>query len=219
MNTAEIYLDDTLLGQLDVIADALVKDGYVLIDTALPPGMAEALMTEAHTLEPAVFAEAGTGREQAHQINQKIRKDRILWLSGKTACCRAYLDMMEQLRTGINQRLFMGLFDYECHYASYEPGAYYRTHLDAFEGRRNRVLSTVLYLNPYWSTGDGGELLLYAPDATNLLKAVKPLHNTMVLFLSERFPHEVLPTQAWRYSLTGWFRVNTSTAHVVDPAH
>ena len=218
MNVLELPAENFLLTELDAIADALITDGYAIIGAALSAALASALMTEAHTLEPAVFADAGTGRDQAHQINQRIRKDRILWLMGKTACVREYLDIMEKLRIGINQRLFMGLFDYECHYACYEPGAYYRKHLDAFEGRRNRVLSTVLYLNPDWQAGDGGELMMYAPDETNLLQVVKPVHNTMIMFLSERFPHEVLPTRTNRYSLTGWYRINTSTGQVVDPA-
>ncbi|MBV1883381.1 MAG: 2OG-Fe(II) oxygenase [Pseudomonadales bacterium] len=33
---------------------------------------------------------------------------------------------------------------------------------------------------------------------------------TLVLFLSETFPHEVLKSQRQRLSLTGWFRVNAN---------
>jgi SM-20-related protein len=47
---------------------------------------------------------------------------------------------------------------------------------------------------------------------------VIPQLNTLVLFLSERFPHEVLPAKRVRYSLTGWFRVNSSSEQQVDPA-
>jgi SM-20-related protein len=39
----------------------------------------------------------------------------------------------------------------------------------------------------------------------------------LVVFLSEEFPHEVLPTATDRYSIAGWFRVNTSSAERVDP--
>jgi SM-20-related protein len=115
---------------------------------------------------------------------------------------------MEVLRKGLNEQLFLGLFDYECHYARYETGGFYRTHLDAFSGKRNRVLSTTYYLNPDWTSDDQGELVLYAPDAKEKLATVTPTFNKMVLFMSERFPHEVLPTRALRHSVAGWFRIN-----------
>jgi SM-20-related protein len=38
------------------------------------------------------------------------------------------------------------------------------------------------------------------------LHRVAPRSGTMVAFLSERFAHEVLPTQKTRFSLSGWMR-------------
>jgi len=35
---------------------------------------------------------------------------------------------------------------------------------------------------------------------------VHPTGGTLVLFLSERFAHEVLPAKRERLSLTGWFK-------------
>jgi SM-20-related protein len=35
--------------------------------------------------------------------------------------------------------------------------------------------------------------------------------------LSEDHLHEVLPTQRDRYSIAGWYRVNSSNANRVDP--
>ena len=34
---------------------------------------------------------------------------------------------------------------------------------------------------------------------------------------SKEFPHEVLPANRDRYSVAGWFRVNTSLANKADP--
>ena len=65
------------------------------------------------------------------------------------------------LRLELNKRLFLGLFDYECHFARYAPGGFYKKHRDAFVGDSNRILSTVLYLNPGWRAEWGGELLMY----------------------------------------------------------
>jgi SM-20-related protein len=112
----------------------------------------------------------------------------------------------------------MGLFDYECHFSRYPQGAFYRRHLDAFQGRTNRILSTVCYLNPDWQPGSGGELLIYADEQSqDPIEWVEPCFGTLVVFLSDRFPHEVLPTQRERLSLAGWYRVNNSLGGVVDP--
>jgi SM-20-related protein len=121
---------------------------------------------------------------------------------------------MEALRKGLNERLFLGLFDYECHYARYAPGASYQTHRDAFAGGGNRVLSTVLYLNEGWLPEQGGELVLYHDDAGRVAERILPRHNRLVVFLSERFPHEVKAGTRTRYSLTGWFRTNSDKSRL-----
>jgi SM-20-related protein len=117
----------------------------------------------------------------------------------------------------LNSELFLGLFDYECHYAVYPEGSFYRKHVDAFKGRASRVLTTVLYLNPNWQPEYGGELLMYGEDDEVPFIKVSPAWGTMVMFLSEHFPHEVLPARATRYSLTGWFRVNANLGDNLDP--
>jgi len=45
--------------------------------------------------------------------------------------------------------------------AHYVPGDYYRRHYDALNGDTNRILSLMVFLNPDWAHGDGGELVLY----------------------------------------------------------
>lgn len=58
----------------------------------------------------------------------------------------------------------------------------------------------------------GGQGLLIIP-----LPLMAPTFGTMVIFLSNEFPHEVLPPRCSRYSLTGWFRLNATTAVNLDP--
>ncbi|MEQ3446267.1 2OG-Fe(II) oxygenase [Pseudoalteromonas sp. XMcav2-N-2] len=111
----------------------------------------------------------------------------------------------------------MGLFSFESHFAHYASGSYYKRHYDAFRGETNRVLSLVTYLNPGWGHNDGGEMVLYQDDHDLEGIKVVPLHGTLALFLSEEFPHEVLPAKRDRYSIAGWFRVNTSIAGKIDP--
>jgi SM-20-related protein len=203
--------------RLDDICVALVNQGYCVLDAAVPAARLRALQQEQASLTAAELLAAGIGREQQHQQDRQVRGDHIHWLDRQRPAAADYLDFAESLRQGINRRLFLGLFDYECHYARYEPGAFYARHVDAFAGRRNRVLSTVLYLNEDWHESDGGELVLYDDRSDGELLRLLPQSNRMVLFLSERFPYEVLAARRSRCSIAGWYRVNPSDTQRVDP--
>ena len=191
------------------IAQALEGPGYIVLPEVFAPALIADLLQQVSTLDENRLHTAGIGRDAAHQINQQIRSDKILWLDETLhPAVKAYLDWVEQLRQELNRRLFLGLFDYECHYAYYPPGAFYKKHRDAFHGRSSRIVSSVLYLNPHWHERDGGELLLYDQDDETVVTRVLPLGGSMIMFLSEQFAHEVLPVSRARYSIAGWFRVS-----------
>ena len=206
---------------LDTIATALADSGYCIIENIFPEALLHSLLQHFRSLDEAAFSSAGIGKDQDYQLNRAIRSDRICWLEEKSeagnSITRPYFEWAEQLRLGLNRRLFLGLFDYECHYAYYPEGACYRRHLDAFRGDNSRRVSSIVYLNPHWQPGDGGELLLYSPDNNRLLETITPTFGKLVLFLSEDFPHEVLPVTRPRYSLTGWFRINQSDSSSLNP--
>jgi len=199
---------------LDLIADALVEQGYCVINDALPQALLDQLLMHFNQLQGDEFKAAGIGRQTDFQVQETIRSDKIHWIQPKVEITAEFLGWMDSLRIGLNRRLFMGLFDYESHFAHYPVGAFYKKHVDAFRGKRqqdqsNRVLSTVLYLNEAWKSDDGGELLLYAEDDENkTIEAILPECGRLVIFLSEKFPHEVLPARRERKSIAGWFRVN-----------
>ena len=200
----------------DALADALVERGYAVLDNLLGEALITALRAEFDHPD-CQFKTAGIGREEDHAIALDIRGDRICWIEGGSAAAAAFLAAMETLRLALNRRLFMGLFDYESHLAYYPVGTFYKKHVDAFVGRSNRVLSTVLYLNPSWAEGDGGELVLYDEAGAAVVEKLCPEAGRLVVFLSERFPHEVLPARRERYSVAGWYRVNSNTTGRVDP--
>lgn len=203
----------------DRIADALEERGYVILSGVLPDTLLDGLFMQAQGLGEDDLTRAGIGREQDHHLNRFVRTDRIHWLErGAVPAVDAYLAWMESLRLALNRRLFLGLFDFEAHFARYEQGDYYKRHLDAFKGQTNRVLTAVLYLNPGWGAADGGELLVYpSPDSDQVVERVLPNWGTLVVFLSERFPHEVLPAGRQRHSIAGWFRINNSLGGTIDP--
>lgn len=198
------------------IASQLETTGYAILSEALPEPLIDSLLLHFKSLNEAEFKQAGTGRADGYHVSKGIRGDEIRWLDGQHPATRAYLDWVEQLRLTLNRHLFLGLFDYECHYACYPEGGFYRKHLDAFKGDTNRVLSTVLYLNPIWEPQDGGELIIYS-DQEERLETVLPAYGKMVIFLSQVFPHEVLPVNKPRYSIAGWFRVNNNLGTNLDP--
>lgn len=191
----------------DHIADALAEKGYCILDGLLPAELTQSLHGRVSGLDEDQFQQAGIGREQQFQINQTVRTDETRWLSPSHPVDAAYLQQMSDFRLAINRRLFMGLFDYEAHYAHYAPGAFYKRHVDAFKGQSNRVLTTVLYLNHDWRSDEGGELLIYQPDTDVVIERVCPEHGRFVIFLSEQFPHEVVKSMRDRYSIAGWFRI------------
>lgn len=205
---------DGLFGR---IAEDLRVKGYSINPAALPAWLTDALMAHLAHMDEAHFNTAGIGRELQHMHNRFVRNDEICWITGESAAGRDWLAWTAGLQAFLNRRLLLGLFSFESHFARYAPGAYYKRHLDAFRGETNRVLSVVAYLNTGWSADDGGELVLYrdATDRDGL--HVSPLAGTVAVFLSEDFPHEVLPARRERHSIAGWYSVNRTTADRVDP--
>lgn len=203
---------------INTIANRIEQQGYIVLPSFIPQTLLASLQVRAKSLADSDLVKASVGRGQQQQTNRDIRRDKIHWLTNSKSVDKEFLTFMELLRIELNRSLFLGLFDYECHYAVYEKCDFYKTHLDALKGKTNRILSTVLYLNNDWKKDDRGELILYSKDKTEALERVIPAAGTMVIFLSEQFPHEVLPANKTRYSIAGWFRANASGSKNIDPA-
>jgi SM-20-related protein len=199
------------------VATDLIDKGYSIQPFALPIDLSNNLVTKVLSMSQQVFMEAGIGRSSKHMHNDFVRRDEICWISGDSEAGAQWLEWTNKLQAHLNQHLFLGLFSFESHFAHYAAGSFYKRHLDAFKGQANRVLSVVAYLNPNWQIGDGGELVLYKNEFDTLGLKVIPALGTLAIFLSEEFPHEVLPTKRDRYSIAGWYRINASSADRVDP--
>lgn len=57
----------------------------------------------------------------------------------------------------------------------------------------NRRLNAILYLNPGWQDGWGGEFGLYDSTGDNLIKKVAPMYNRLVIFDTNDFSYHGLP--------------------------
>ncbi|GGY82611.1 2OG-Fe(II) oxygenase [Marinobacter zhanjiangensis] len=203
-------LDTTDQQWLDHIADEVSEWGWLTLDVSsrLGGGLLAGLREEVDRLEEsAAMARAGVGRGTAYSRDPSVRRDRIAWLNGETPAQQQLFVFLEELRVGLNRRLFLGLQRFEAHYASYQPGDFYRRHLDSFRGRASRVVSLVLYLNENWQAGDGGELQVFNRESPDeICGQVAPESGRAVIFLSEEVPHEVLPARCRRHSIACWFR-------------
>ncbi|QAV24812.1 2OG-Fe(II) oxygenase [Proteus hauseri] len=196
------------------LLEQIAEKGWCVWDDFLTPEAVQQLK--------ACFGEnaqqARIGRNENLLSETTIRSDKISWLEPTMGePVQHYLMQMESIQRAVNREFFLGLFEYEAHFACYEKGAFYKKHLDAFKENASRRLTTVLYLNDEWTEQDGGELKIYDLD-DNELATVAPKGGRLVVFLSEQFPHEVLPTNKERISIAGWFRVNGVRDNFLDIA-
>ncbi len=156
------------------------------------------------------FRRAGVGRGKSLEVREDIRRDHVLWLQPGAASVEQeiYLARLELLRLALNRRFFLGLFEFEGHFAIYPEGAFYTAHLDRHSGTSDRVVTIILYLNPDWQPGDGGELKLWttAGEKEGAFELIEPRMGTLVCFMAGEFWHEVMPANKTRMSITGWFR-------------
>lgn len=213
--------DNSML--FDSITNDIVDKGYSISHYALPKELTTLLLQHITSLPKENYKQAGIGRAEEYAISDFIRTDEISWISSNSKATCAWIKWTTSLRSHLNRRLFLGLFSFESHFSHYTKGDFYKKHKDAFKGENNRVISVVVYLNKNWFVSDGGELVIYdsqlstASIASNSIATVTPSLGTIVVFLSEEFPHEVLPAKNDRYSIAGWFRLNNSIANKIDP--
>ena len=183
------------------IIDTLVQDGYVVIENALDTKLSKNLLQDIQ--KEVDFKKAGISSSSMQHLDLTKRRDKIHWLRNDKDIQKDFLLFTQGLQEYLNRELYLGLNYYEAHYAIYEKGYFYEKHLDSFKNFKNRVVTTVYYLNE----SQGGELIVYNKKG-DTLTTIQPTHNKLVVFMSEKFPHEVLEANSKRYSIAGWFRVD-----------
>jgi SM-20-related protein len=192
--------------EIESIVDDLADRGFSKRNDFLSAPDLEALIQEERELwEENAFRAAAIGRGAETAVHTEIRGDRICWLdpTSLTPATAAYWSRIDELRLSINRMLYLGLTDFEAHFAVYPPGSFYKKHLDQHRGKSRRTISCLLYLNPGWNPEDGGQLRLYESGGTT---DILPDAGTFVCFRSDTVYHEVMPTRRERMSITGWLR-------------
>jgi SM-20-related protein len=191
--------------------DDLVERGWSVYRHFLPEDCIHELAREAEELwKGGSFHQAGVGSRQNFQMHPEIRRDWVLWLEPENLSPpqKIFWEAIAQLRLKLNEQLFLGLREFEAHFAIYPPGAFYKKHLDQFQNVKHRIISCILYLNEKWNKPDGGQLRLYQilenDQETHI--DIYPEAGTFVCFRSDSIYHEVLPSRRERFSLTGWLK-------------
>ncbi len=188
-----------------VICNGLMEEGWVVVPDFLDSKTTAAIEAMLRTRwESGALRPAGIGRGRTFQVRPEIRSDQVLWVDNDAppAPLKAYLESMETLRRTLNEQLFLGLHEYECHLTTYPRGSFYRRHLDRFADQARRQISAIFYLNPNWQASDGGELRI---ETERGVRSVLPEAGTLVAFRAADFWHEVRRARRLRLSVTGWF--------------
>ncbi|MEZ4316256.1 MAG: 2OG-Fe(II) oxygenase [Myxococcota bacterium] len=154
---------------------------------------------------------AGVGRQG---VSSAIRRDLTTWVDAADPELADAFALFDHLRRTLADDLRLHLPRFAVQAACYREGAYYRPHFDAFRGDPSRVVTAIWYLNPGWAASDGGMLRGFEPDGP---REVAPQLDRLVLFLSERVEHEVLPAARDRFALTAWFRGAETVPLLPDP--
>lgn len=188
------------------LINSYIESNVGIASNFLPESLAKNLQQEILRLhENNKMRAAGTGISGKVQHNTSNRGDAIYWLDRKhnNVHENAFFDHIDAFVEYLNSNCYTGITNYEFHYTLYQPGTFYKKHIDQFQGNNNRVFSIISYLNADWKKADGGELSIHHESRTQL---ITPTNRKTVFFKSNELEHEVMITHAPRLSITGWLK-------------
>lgn len=188
----------------------LLEQGFCVADDVLDLDLLEHLrvrllsLQEDENLRPAAVVATGNPRRV-----QSIRGDFIKWWpdhKGLGEHEQLYSSFLNEMSKILNREFFLGINHKNLHYAWYPEQSFYKRHLDQPKGKSDRKLTVNLYLNKNWDESQGGCLRLFTENGPEEFIDVSPEFGRLVVFRSDEFEHEVLPTTVPRLSVTGWLR-------------
>ena len=192
--------------QFDELIDSYIENQVGIAMDFMDPMLVSELAANLQSLyESNDMRPAGTGNETVVHHDQKFRSDKIHWLDPLQPNPHeaTFFSLIDQFVSHLNSTCYTGISNYEFHYALYETGSFYKKHLDQFRNDDSRAFSMIIYLNPAWIAGDGGELCISHPSGQ---QQIPPTGGKAVFFKSDEMPHEVLLSNKPRMSITGWLK-------------
>lgn len=211
--------------------DELTSKGYVIIENFLPESLQESLRQDVINLrDKDKFKVAKIGQDSTNTLNTNIRVAETCFLGRNNLNdvpngSRSNLyDVLDRIRQDLPQPLDANISEFL--YAYYPSGGFYRRHRDAIPGSASmlRKFSLLMYLNEDWSEKDGGKLRMHMDSGGDELPPgeqpsfldVAPKGGTLVLFNSDKVPHEVLNTESERIAIVGWYNRPVTTNDIAE---
>jgi len=151
----------------------LVERRFVVVDGFTEWAMVERARAQAEQMRAdGMLQKAMMSRGAQKYRDETKRSDSIRWITNIEELQDTYPDVYSALREIRNvQQLLNDACSFqsthsETQLAAYtEPAARYVRHMDAFRGgHAERRVTCLLYLNPCWSSEDGGCVRLFLPD-------------------------------------------------------
>jgi SM-20-related protein len=196
----------SLLSLGDEEIQSLGERGWFTRASFLGEEAARAVHAEAKArVEAGQLRPAGIRRGADHTLDRETRGDFITWVTPEEqgVAIRRLREAYAALGEALSAEAYLGLGRFDLQLAWYPGGGErYARHFDAFPGQSNRRVTALYYLNPDWEPSHGGLLRLF-PEGGPV--DVEPTLDRLVVFLSERIEHEVLPAHGPRLALTAWF--------------
>lgn len=192
--------------QFDELIDSYIERKTGVSSQLFPAKLIQSLREHVMALHhDSKMVQAGIGSSEAKTYDLQIRRDKIYWIDKlvATPAEQEFFKIIDEYITYLNRVCFAGINDYEFHYAVYEPGSFYKRHLDQFRYNNARKFSLITYLNEDWTEDKGGALIIYNNDIPN---AILPVGGTTVFFKSDELEHEVATSLDVRMSITGWLK-------------
>ncbi|KAI8096900.1 uncharacterized protein BX664DRAFT_311799 [Halteromyces radiatus] len=203
----------------------LYAHGWTQMDTLLDLEVVKGLRREADTMlsngEFTAASEIKSNEEDPYR-DTNARDDMIKWVDPENNNINPpYLQKVLDFISGslhddlASMIRLHGKTEYQLAY--YHPkDAQYEKHRDALptdnpDDTSQRRVTVILYLNPGFCGGDGGELKIFGNEnAQGCLdsadREIHPLLGRVVIFLSGVVDHAVLPAKKERFALTAWMR-------------
>jgi SM-20-related protein len=192
---SEVVTDDEIA--------SLAEDGAFVRDGWLGGGRVVEVARALEALRPSLRP-AGVGRGGA--VDPSVRGDRIALVEADLPGLSSLFTALDGVARECARAACLTLVGCTRQVALYPGGgARYARHVDAFRTGAPgpvRRLTTIYYPNVGWGDVDGGELVLALPSGE---RSVLPAADRLVVFLSERVEHEVLPSRRDRWAVTAWY--------------
>jgi len=196
-----------LSNKMEALINSYLSENVGLSNFFLSKELANQLrnhLMELHHQNQFKLAGVGNNKKLVQRID--LRNDVIYWLDKghNHPVENRFIAEIDRWVKFLNSTCYAGITGYEFHYAYYATGSFYKRHLDQFVDNQSRAFSMIIYLNPDWVIGDGGELCIYQNDLPQL---VTPEFRKCIFFKSNQLEHEVILSQKPRLSITGWLKV------------